>query len=292
MAFALLLGAVALGYSASALMTSQRSQEAFARDDSAKLNDDPLSLRHAYSTLRSAAVPVTLRGPSDGARLSLPPLDHALWILQLDHAWLGSLADERRAALRAFVEAGGTLLLAPRESITAIPDADPAPAEAPEAELSTFLKGFALDTQIVAFEPAPAEDTEAPSGDGETPAGDDGQAPAVLLPSDDDPPQPQQGYVLEVSTSGEHFAGIERLQTSWGNYLDGEDLLKAEIRVHSDGFPLIAEFSIGKGRLVLVAESTYFENEFLAAEHNHALWLALARAYGQRGIEIDVVGEP
>ncbi len=233
---------------------SELREAAFARNDAERLGPDPLGLRDAYETLKREGHRVALQ-PADRA---LPPdPDFAWWILQAGPDWFES---QRPRELRRFLERGGTVVLMPEEAVTPIPG-DDGEAEA-AAMLDTFFAALGLDVRIVAFEPAdPVEEL-----------------------SDVEHELAARAYTLTVSGDGEPFTRLATLETSWGNYVDGESLLQADIRLHTDGFPIIAEFHLGKGTLVLVAESTYFENEFIDRAENKSLLLALATQYGRGGI--------
>jgi hypothetical protein len=226
-------------------------QSGFQRDDTPLLATDDMGLSSAYKALKDAGRRVAI----DRSELEPKPA-YAWWIMQPHIDWFTA---DHAVAIRRFVEAGGIAVLLPEESVIQIGDAEP------QEELADFFKALDLDLQIVAFDPPAEEDEDSEADDPE----DDPDPASITLPT---------------SGKGEPFAKIAELQTSWGNYFDGESLLKAEIRVHSDGFPLVAEFNLGKGRLVVVAESTYFENEFLDRSQNRSLLLALADSYGKDGI--------
>lgn len=223
----------------------------FTRDDAPSLANDEMGLSHAYKALKDAGRRVAL-----AADEREPERAHAWWIMQPHLEWF---TEAHARTLRQFVEDGGVAVVLPEESVIQIGDAEP------QERLDRFFAALDLDLHIVAFDPPEEADEEI-------------EEPALEEEIED------QSITLPTSGSGEAFAKIDEIQTSWGNYFDGESLLKAEIRVHSDGFPLVAEFPIGKGRLVLVAESTYFENEFLDRSQNRSLLLALAEAYGTGGI--------
>ena len=259
----LILAAAGAGFVLLALglwLFARKDDRAFSRDDTPLLSTGEMGLSQAYKTLKDGGRRVAFDPTSQE-----PPPRYAWWIVQPHLDWFTA---KNARALKSFVEAGGIVVLAPEESVVQIGEEMPPP----DGELDHFFKALDLDLHIVAFEPPGAED--------------DPDAPVDMLSDaipDEDDPSPAS-ITLPTSGSGERFLGIEELETSWGNYFDGESLLKAEIRVHSDGFPLIAEFNLGKGRLVLVAESTYFENEFIARSQNRSLLLALADTYGGRGI--------
>lgn len=223
-------------------------QSTFQRDDTPLLAADDMGLTSAYKTLKDAGRKVAIDRAETG-----PKLPYAWWIVQPHLEWF---TQDHARVVRRFVEDGGVAVLLPEESVIQIGEQEP------QEELDGFFKALDLDLQIVAFDP-PEEEEDAEEVE------DDPTPPSVTLPT---------------SGKGDAFQAIAELQTSWGNYFDGESLLRAEIRVHSDGFPLVAEFTLGKGRLVVVAESTYFENEFLDRSNNRSLLLALADSYGKDGI--------
>jgi hypothetical protein len=246
MAAAVGLGLLALGLH----QYPRKDEQGFVRDDSALIANDDMGLTHAYKTLRESGRRVAFSLKADE-----PAAAYSWWIVRPTIVWFTA---EHAQQVRMFVENGGVAVLAPEETVIQLGAAET------HAELEAFFKVLDLDLQIVAFDPPDEE-----SDENEDALPDEGVPASITLP---------------VSGSGERFLSLDEIQTSWGNYFDGESLLKAEIRVHTDGFPLVAEFTLGKGRLVLVAESTYFENEFLDRSQNRSLLLALADAYGSSGI--------
>lgn len=274
------LALAATGALAFILGTQARSrvaeERAFVQNDAFKLTDDATGLRAAYELLRRRGYRVALQTP-DGHRP--PATETAWWLMQIGSDWLAE-PEERAKAVRAFAEAGGTVVLAPEETLTLLPEdwsppgAAGAEASEPIEALTRFLRALDLDVQLVAFEP-PDEDEETE------------HEPIDDAPRDDDDDflGDSASYTLEVSGTGS-FRELGEVETSWGNYWEGEDLLKGDIRLHTDGFPLVVEFGMGKGRVVLVAESTYFENEFVARPDNSRLLAALARDYGGSGIKL------
>lgn len=195
------------------------------------------------------------------------------------------------------------------------PADDGAATTATQKASDKFFNALGLDVHLLAFEsPADDDDDSANSGDansgdansgdansgdansGDANSGDASSNDATRgdavdathpgTPAADSPQQDSYGYTLPVSGHGPHFDSLTYLQTSWGNFWSGEDLLKGEVRLETDGFPLVVEFAMGKGRVVLVAESTYFENEFLGDAHNVELLEALAKAYSAQGISL------
>ncbi len=240
---------------------SSRDEAAFVRDDSGALSNDDTSLRSAYAFLRKGGYKVALQTPEDARP---PKIENAWWIFQSNSEWLGK-PEQRAAEVKRFAEQGGTVVIAPAEALTAPPEDDSDEPTAVQKESDRFFKALGLDVQLLAFDDSQDEEED---GDGEP------------------PPDETSGYTLPVVGHGAHFSNLEYVQTAWGNFWSGEDLLKGEVRLDSDGFPLVVEFEMGRGRVVLVAESTYFENEFLGDEHNTALLRALASAYGAQGISL------
>jgi len=239
-----------------------RDDAAFARNDAEQLTPEPLGLRAAYQTLRSEGHRVALQPPGSDRP---PDPQFAWWIMQAGPQWFES-ADGKVPVMLRFIQRGGTVVLIPEEAVIPIPGEEGAQ---PDAPLDAFFARLGLDVRIVAFEPQSPDEGEEDDDDG---------AAEVEAPHDG-------AYTLAVSGDEAPFTHVATVETSWGNYFDGESLLKANIRLHSDGFPLVAEFHIGKGTLVLVAESTYFENEFIDRAENKSLLLALATQYSRGGIQ-------
>jgi len=256
---------------------AEQSEAAYARDDREQLADDETGLRNAYAFLRKGGYRVALETPENAKP---PPNSHAWWIFQSGAEWFAE-PQARAAEVRRFAESGGTVVIAPAEALTAPADdsedgAADATADEPKAS-DKFFAALGLDVHLLAFE-SPADD------DDDGPASDDAADPGTVAA--DTPQEDTFGYTLPVNGHGPHFDSLTYLQTSWGNFWSGEDLLKGEVRLETDGFPLVVEFTMGKGRVVLVAESTYFENEFLSNTHNLELLEALAKAYGAQGIAL------
>ena len=253
------LGLLALGISHQFFDWARKEDQGFLRDDTSLIPSDEMGLSRAYKMLRDSGRRVAFT-----PKAAEPAATYSWWIVQPTLTWFNKAHAEQ---LRMFVEGGGIAVLAPEESVIQIGESET------RAELAVFFRALDLDLQIVAFDPPDEEGDES-----EDALPDEGAAASITLP---------------ISGSGDRFLPLEQLETSWGNYFDGESLLKAEIRVHTDGFPLVAEFALGKGRLVLVAESTYFENEFIDRSQNRSLLLALADAYGSSGIIMHhPMGEP
>jgi hypothetical protein len=263
-----LAGSVALGLVTLHFRRVQQ-EAAFNRDDKDSLGEEPLGLRGAYEVLKREGHRVALVPPSIAAA---PDPAFAWWIVQAGPEWFES--SEKSQEIKRFLERGGTVVLMPEEAVTPIPGGEEDDGTDPE-HLDRFFSKLGLEVRILAFDPpAPETDEAEPEED--------------VFEEDEVPAEPS-ALTLSVSGDVEPFSAVSTVETSWGNYFDGESLLKADIRLHSDGFPLVAEFKLGKGTLVLVAESTYFENEFLDRAGNRTFLLALASHYQRGGIHFHPV---
>lgn len=276
----LALFVLVMGFAASEY---QQKRSEFERDESPRLGEGETGLRRAYGSLRRHGYRVTVSNDARSRGLT----DGAWWIFQPGAEWFSN-PEQRAQEVRAFLSKGGTVVLAPDEAMTVV-EADTLAElasggsgssgsvfgedETPPARLDRFFSALLLDVHLMAFE----TDADFESVEEE------------LAPSENPPSgavADMQGYVLPVSGRGGLFEDVTELRTSWGTYWEGDSLLSGDIRLNSDGFPLVVELPVGAGRLVLVAESTYFENEFLDASDNGKLLDALARHFGGAAIRL------
>lgn len=265
--------------------------ELFARDESPRLGDGETGLRRAYGNLRRKGYRVAVQ-PDSRAN---PRAEAAWWIFQPGADWFSD-PEARAQEVRSFLAKGGTVVMAPDEAMTVV-EADTDPVlqneDTPPARLDRFFAALLLDVHLMAFETenelelSEEDDVPEAAGGEDDPADPDNQSGAAALQGSAQAiPVEPIGYSLPVSGRGSLFEELGEVRTSWGTYWEGDSLLMGEVRLNSDGFPLVVELPVGRGRLVLVAECTYFENEFLESADNGKLLEALARHYGGASIHL------
>lgn len=222
------------------------------------LGEDEEGMSQCFKLIQQSTAESQLALESDWEK---PTPRLSWWIAQFDEAWLTNPALQAQR-IKQLINQGGRVLLVPHPSLLASYASGHA---ATTARLEQFWAALGLNISLATFE----NDNESPAPEQEGSAS-------------------QDFYLLSTTGKGPYFESIEEIATNWGAFWEGEDLLKSEIRLQSDGFPLVAEFNMGRGKLVLVSDGALFENEFLRLPHqNRELMQALIQTYrGDEGIAL------